>query len=456
MRQSVKVWSFMILILIIWVILLIGKQNVVDSSCKFFDRKLVVSSEIVFMEDIVDLLLVKRNSFNLWEENWELLQVKGTVTILVSNFQPILSDLFDGRDSKLLRRGLFIQVFHNFSHLLGAKLLFLSLFKRHFFWFFFLSFCLSVEFIESLYFSNDTLHRCFLRVEKELCINVNVCNFLRDWGLEFRHSIPQGYFRIFHGIDQWIWVRVRANRRGDNNDILLAFEDLLKVKKPSMIWNKDNSLSQSWFYCCLLNLTEGLSHNGDKHVHEHNSDDECSKQEHSHCGLCVRSLGVKLTVEVTECTQQISGHKSISDWAWVVFPKVRGLACLNCFFGIRVSGAIFDSFVQVILDDIKVVSESQDDDNDHSHERNRVWESLHNELDKVCQGWKETHPIEHLDPHKEACERSIGSKLSQVEVKSVFCHDAGCANSQEYSIENDGYCVNPVPNITKVVYWVRE
>ena len=118
----------MILILIIWVILLIGKQNVVDSSCKFFDRKLVVSSEIVFMEDIVDLLLVKRNSFNLWEENLELLQVKGTVTILVSNFQPILSDLFDGRDTKLLRRGLFIQVFHNFSHLLGAKLLFLSLF----------------------------------------------------------------------------------------------------------------------------------------------------------------------------------------------------------------------------------------------------------------------------------------------------------------------------------------
>jgi hypothetical protein len=65
--------------------------------------------------------------------------------------------------------------------------------------------------------------------------------------------------------------------------------------------------------------------------------------------------------------------------------------------------------LHVEIDNQEEVCESQDDDQDHEHESEAVGNCLLDQLDVICCGLEEPHPVKHFAPHKEAAEGANSS-----------------------------------------------
>lgn len=179
-----------------------------------------------------------------------------------------------------------------------------------------------------------------------------------------------------------------------------------------MVSDKHDSLSESRFNRSFLYLPKCLSHDCDKHVHKHNCDNERGQEEHAHCGLTVWALCVDFTIEGSECTQKVCGDEDIGDFLIVIRFPVFAATLIQ---------------IQVVLDDIKVVTKRKDDDGDHSHEWERIRDRLHDQLHKVSKRREQSHPVEHFEPHKEAREGSVRSQSFQAESFITSGEDASSA-----------------------------
>ena len=71
---------------------------------------------------------------------------------------------------------------------------------------------------------------------------------------------------------------------------------------------------------------------------------------------------------------------------------------------------------QVPINDVEEVGERKNNQEDHQHEVHAVRDGLLDQLHVVGKGREQTHPVEHLDPHKEGCETAISSHLCSWEM----------------------------------------
>lgn len=70
-----------------------------------------------------------------------------------------------------------------------------------------------------------------------------------------------------------------CNVRSKSDDVSLVFEEISEVDKPDEIFHEFDLLLESRLSFDLLNLSEGFSHNCDKHVHKDDNKKECGHQE---------------------------------------------------------------------------------------------------------------------------------------------------------------------------------
>jgi len=66
--------------------------------------------------------------------------------------------------------------------------------------------------------------------------------------------------------------------RLDLDDVSLALEDFAQVNQPDEVVDQADPLEDTVFFSAFLDLGEGLSHDGNQHVHEHDRDNESCQE----------------------------------------------------------------------------------------------------------------------------------------------------------------------------------
>jgi len=100
------------------ILLVFSKDVLVNGSSELFHRELAVSCRVEIIEHLHNFLLGHSHAFSLGEEFCEFLEIKMTVTILVSKVHPLHGDLLDRSHSQFLGGGLSIEYSHDLDFLL--------------------------------------------------------------------------------------------------------------------------------------------------------------------------------------------------------------------------------------------------------------------------------------------------------------------------------------------------
>lgn len=171
-----------------------------------------------------------------------------------------------------------------------------------------------------------------------------------------------------------------------------------------MIVDEHDLLFQTGLLLLFCDGSKCFTHDGDKHVHEHNRDDKSGEVEHAGCGILVVTRSIDSAIKVSQGTKHVNRDQHIQFW------------------DVRVT-VIVDwpvTKLLVLADNIVIVCKSVDNDKHHQHEVETVREGLLNELDVVGKRREKTHPVEHLDPHEEGGEAADG--VDELKRHDLFLH----------------------------------
>ena len=139
----------------------------------------------------------------------------------------------------------------------------------------------------------------------------------------------------------------------NSNDVFAAFKHLVDVNEPWVVINHGNTLLKSTLLSDFCHITKGLSHDGNKHVHENYLNEERSKNENKHSRVTVISIHVNASIKIAKETQ----HVDRNQW---IYNRV---ACICCKVWI---GRIIQNYS--LVHDIKEWRETNCNNSDHERE----------------------------------------------------------------------------------------
>lgn len=178
------------------------------------------------------------------------------------------------------------------------------------------------------------------------------------------------------------------------NDVLLLFVQLVDVDKVFVITHEGNLLLESGLNLRLVHFTEGLTHDGNEHVHENYGHEEVAKQEHWPNQILVWWF-LEVFREQFANTDEVDTDKGINESESGV--RVHVWLLLSLF--VR----------QIAAANEEDCDEGRHDDCNDEHEPLQVRNRFHYQLNEVRGLAEESQPVKHLDPKEKQGHASASS-----------------------------------------------